>query len=397
MKIGVFSNYYPPTERGGAELVAQRVADELSRRGHQVFVLSTMPFSGWRSLCPFLVENYIERVYRFFPLNLYHVSNAHKYPFFFRLLWHVIDLAGPIPRTLVRRLMAQEEPDIILTHNLKGLGVRASRFVQETGVKNIHTLHDVQLSIPSGLLTYGQEKGWLNEGWARRWYERLAKSSIGSPDFIISPSQFLADFYHRRGFFKGIPLQIIPNPSPKRLDKLIASPMLSNPVRFFFVGQLEPHKGLLLLMEAIKPLEIPFELHIAGDGSLADQVFERAQQDPRIFFHGFISLEHIEKIMARSDAVVLPSLCYENSPTVIYESFQIGVPVIAARIGGIPERIRDGENGLLFEPGNKEALTLVLRKFIEQRAAFASRRHRLCQEAEKYALSKYVDQLERLF
>ncbi len=101
--------------------------------------------------------------------------------------------------------------------------------------------------------------------------------------------------------------------------------------------------------------------------------------------------------MARSDAVILPSLCYENSPTVLYESFQSGVPVIASCIGGIPERVIDGENGLLFEPGSVDALVFALKRFVHERTQFAARRRDIQRSSEQYALCAYVDQLEGLF
>lgn len=397
MKIGVLSNFYPPMERGGAELVAQRIADELSARGHHVFVLSTMPFSGMKSLHPTVMEYHVQRVYRFYPFNFYHLSHASYYPFPLRMLWHVLDTIGPIPHSLIDRVLQQEEPDVILTHNLKGLGVRASRCVQEAGILQIHTLHDVQLSLPSGVLIHDQEGGWMNSGMARNAYERLAKQSLGSPNIVISPSRFLADFYQHRGFFPQSNIRVIPNPAPKHPDKPSAPFLHAGPVRFFFVGQLESHKGIELLLKSIDALDVPFELHIAGDGSFAQKVSERAQKDRRIFFHGFISLEHIHKIMARSDAILLPSLCYENSPTVIYEAFQSGVPVIASRIGGIPELLKDGENGLLFEPGSVEAFVLALKRFVHEREAFAARRPEIRRASEAYALTKYVDQLEGMF
>src|SRR3989338_4620052 len=60
MKIGIVSNLYPPEARGGAELVAQRVADALYQRGHEVFVLTTQPFDGIRSLFPRIRERTLE-------------------------------------------------------------------------------------------------------------------------------------------------------------------------------------------------------------------------------------------------------------------------------------------------------------------------------------------------
>lgn len=396
MNIGVFSNLYPPYERGGAELIAQRIADELARRGHHVFVLSTMPFSGLKSLKPQTVAVHVERIYRFFPLNLFHLSHASHYPFPVRFLWHMVDLIGPLYASAVERLLDHEEPDVILTHNLKGLGVSAARCVQRMGIRHIHTLHDVQLSVPSGLLLFGEEDTWIHTGPLRTWYEHLAKKALGSPDAVISPSKFLANFYLERGFFEQTPMYIMPNPAPKFFQKLSIHQQPSNKLRLLFVGQLEPHKGIHVLLEAMDSLQVPFELHIAGDGSLATEVFRRAKRDHRIFYHGFISLEHIHQLMLHSDAVVLPSLCYENSPTVVYESLQAGVPVIASRIGGIPELVQDGVNGLLVEPGNAEAFVAAFERFIEQRDAFCTRREDIYRGAHAYALETYIDQLEIL-
>jgi glycosyltransferase involved in cell wall biosynthesis len=146
----------------------------------------------------------------------------------------------------------------------------------------------------------------------------------------------------------------------------------------------------------VSRLSFPFELHIAGDGILARKVAEFARKDPRVIFHGFISLEHIRRFMRTCDCVVLPSLCYENSPTVIYESFQVGSPVIASKIGGIPELVNDGENGLLVEPGNVGALVDALTKFANKRELFWSKTNEIQKNSERFSLRKYVDELETL-
>ena len=66
------------------------------------------------------------------------------------------------------------------------------------------------------------------------------------------------------------------------------------------------------------------------------------------------------------DVLVVPSLWLENSPLVIHEAFMAGIPVVAARIGGIVDLVRDGENGLLYEATSSVALTNALRSLIEQ-------------------------------
>lgn len=395
MKIGIISNLYPPHERGGAELIARRVADELYLRGHKVSVLTSQPYSGFASLFLSLQEKHIEHIYRVHPLNLFGIENVGKKPFVWRLLWHVIDAMSPGMRSTIFRWIREEQPDVIFTHNLKGIGLSIGRIVQSFGVRHVHTLHDVQLTIPSGLLMWKQEQSFLNRSFLRKWYEHLSKWAIGKPDVVISPSKFLSDLHVSRGFFSKSKVCVLPNPSPPFLAPNRAA-LRSGPIRLLFAGQLESHKGILFLLHALNTLKIPFELHIAGDGSLRSEIEERCSRDPRFTFHGFEALDPLLKLIAGMDAVIVPSLCYENSPTIIYESFSVGTPVIASRIGGIPELIVEGENGCLFEPGNEESFLQALEHVTKNPEVCWAKAARIREMAEKYALKKYVDELEEM-
>ncbi|PJE76423.1 hypothetical protein COV05_04575 [Candidatus Uhrbacteria bacterium CG10_big_fil_rev_8_21_14_0_10_48_16] len=394
MKIGIVSNLYPPDARGGAELVAQRVADALYERGHDVFVLTTQPFDGLRSLFPRIRERTLEAVYRFFPLNLYYLRGDRNIPFPVRALWHLTDLFSVGGCCAMRSVIRDEEPDVIITHNLKGVGVSIGREIQKQGVPHIHTLHDVQLSVPSGLLLYGQERSWLNRSFLRRWYEAGVKREMGTPNLVLSPSKFLADFYHERGLFTDTRTEILPNPLPP--DQVtLREKRLTNRTQFLYVGQLEEHKGIRELLEAFDQVGEDVELHIAGEGSLAEMVADRSGRDARIAFHGFVSLNHLIKLLKTTDAVVVPSTCYENSPTVIYESFLVGVPVIASNIGGISELIKDGETGLLVTPGNTKDLARAMKEIDQDRDVWWKKAEMIRAQAEQYSIKKYVDQLEK--
>ncbi len=396
MKIGIVSNLYPPSERGGAELIASRIADELELRGHKVFVVSTQPFNGLHSLEPELNDRHLGRVYRFFPRNLYHLSNADHYPAFVRILWHFIDTLATHSSVVLKRILVNEEPDVMLTHNLKGIGLKTSRTIQQMGIRQIHTLHDVQLSIPSGLLLYGDEDTLVNRSFLRTGYERLVMQAIGKPNVVISPSNYLLRFYQDRGFFSETESIVLPNPAPN--SYCIARVERPNgPTRFFFVGQLESHKGIEFLYETMKSLSFDFELHIAGDGSLRSLVESWCKDDKRIHTHGFISLGHILQLMSVCDAVVLPSLCYENSPTVIYEAMQVGLPVVASDIGGISELIEHRKNGMLFTPGNKDALEAALVEIEQKRVWFWDQTAAIRQGAQRYGIERYVNALEKHF
>ena len=125
------------------------------------------------------------------------------------------------------------------------------------------------------------------------------------------------------------------------------------------------------------------ELHFAGEGSLAECVSDRAQRDIRVTYHGFVSLNNLVKLLEHIDAVVLPSICYENSPTVIYEAFLIGVPVIASRIGGIPELVEDGVSGLLVAPGNTEELVAAMHRIHNERDVWWKRKTAIRENAQQ--------------
>jgi glycosyltransferase involved in cell wall biosynthesis len=90
----------------------------------------------------------------------------------------------------------------------------------------------------------------------------------------------------------------------------------------------------------------------------------------------------------------LPSQWYENSPSTIYESFALGKPVIGSRIGGIPELIEDGVNGLLFEPANVEDLAekikyLYHHPLLAQKMGISARK----KVEEKYSEEEYYKKL----
>ncbi len=93
MKIGIITNHYPPFSRGGAENVVVRTVESLIEQGHDIFVITSQP----RRLGSEVKNdrNTTERVYRFFPNNIYYALDDYKYPWIIRLFWHVIDTLCP--------------------------------------------------------------------------------------------------------------------------------------------------------------------------------------------------------------------------------------------------------------------------------------------------------------
>jgi glycosyltransferase involved in cell wall biosynthesis len=390
MKICIISNLFPHHIRGGAERVADRIARALVDRGHNVVVISTHPEAGEVLSSK---ENKM-LVYRFRPKNLYYILEDQAQPFWKRAVWHLVDLFGTDSAKQVSKILQKEQPDLVFTHNLKGIGLTIPRAIRKANIPHLHLLHDVQLIIASGMLIHGDEGHWMNKGRLQEWYQSAARRALGSPNVILSPSKFLLDYHVRRGFFPEAKTVVLPNPAPEFGG--VERQKLKGPLRLLFLGSLEEHKGLTWLMDTLRPLEADFELTVAGKGSLEARVKNLATIDQRFKFFGPFDKEEEADMLGQTDCLIVPSLCYENSPTVIYESLSCGVPVVASNIGGVPELIHPGENGYLFEPGNGADLLEQLQRVAEERKDWYKRSDQIRMSMTEHAMTHYLDRLERL-
>jgi len=388
MKICVISNLFPPYVRGGAERVADRIARGLVDRGHQVSLISTRPESGE------VLESQEQgmKIFRFRPKNLYHVLEDRTQPFWKRIIWHLIDLFSSESAKQVSDILKQIQPEIVITHNLKGIGLTIPRAIHKLRIPHIHLLHDVQLIIASGMLIHGNEDHWMNKGFWQERYQVATRKAFGSPGVVISPSKFLLDYHLDRNFFLKSKAIVLPNPTPEFGG--VARKETSGPLKLLSLASLEEHKGLHWLLEVLRGVQAPFELTVAGKGSLDAHVKNLSVIDQRFKFFGPFSKDEEVDLLSTADCLIVSSLCYENSPTVIYEALSCGVPVVASNIGGIPELIEEGENGYLFEPGNGADLLKQLQKIERERKQWFERQDEIRMEISKHAMTHYLDKLE---
>lgn len=357
MKVCVINNLYPPYVRGGAEQVVVKTVEGLLDAGHTVIVITSTPQG-----------DYCERegdrlmICRYRPWNIFYHTDGHRYGVFTRLAWHIVNLFHIGAAKRVHKILQEFEPDVVHTHNLMGLSFLIPLVIRRLGLRHVHTVHDVQLVEPSGIIRKTRERSWRYTGLHVVLYSALLRSLMGSPHVVISPSQFLLNFYESRGFFRTSKRVVLRNPVTTDLRPLTKTSHAE--VQFLYLGQIEEHKGIVFLAETF--LRFLREggrgvLHIAGTGSQAARLQEFARGRHTIVLHGKVAREELPKLFASADVTVVPSLCYENSPTVIFESFSFGVPVLASKVEGIAELIHERENGMTFQTENPESLLEKLR------------------------------------
>lgn len=357
MKIGIFTNLYPPFARGGAEIVMAEIAKQLTTNGHQVIVITTAPNQALPDKKLSVTEEGGLKIYRLYPVNLYYYLDADKYPKIWRLFWHINNIFNWRVVSQVKKIMMAEKIEAVVLANLMGLSFLLPGLFRKMKLPVIQIMHDVQLLHPSGLFTVDQ----LGRGVGAKIYQFINKILFGSPLVVIFPSFWLKAQHESRGFFPASRKIVKQNPTLFNNSLPLADGNSNSFLKLLYIGQVEEHKGVLFIIKALKSIghsmsgqSFGYQLDVVGDGAALAQAESLAGDDNNMIFHGRVSHEEVIKYYQQADLVIVPSLIAENAPTVIYEALVYGIPVLASRIGGIPELVREDDNGWLFQPGNVE-------------------------------------------
>jgi glycosyltransferase involved in cell wall biosynthesis len=356
MRIAILTNAYPPDARGGAGRIAGLYGEELQRRGHEVRV--------WRARPEF--------------------SRLAEMSFMEKLVFHFQDLFPNEPQA--REIIAWK-PDVLLTHNLTGCGFPTPQAIQKFGARWVHVLHDVQLVEPSGQIITGESFPGIRH-FFRSVCSAFRQIVMGKPNMLVSPTKWLIDFHESYGWFSGVAIKIIPNPLPPLEQKNVTR----NERDVLFAGRLDPDKGidtLLAAWEIVKPHA--GKLVLVGDGVRSYAVKQRA--DPSIELCGQVSGEEVLDRMRQAKVVVVPSLVWENQPTVILEALACGCEVIASDVGGVKETL--GEAGMIVPPNDVQALAQALKETLEgERRASESAKNEIL---ANHHIDKACDELVNTF
>jgi glycosyltransferase involved in cell wall biosynthesis len=272
-------------------------------------------------------------------------------------------------RRNISRLIDDIRPEIAHIHNCHShLTTSILEPLRRAGVPIVWTLHDYRLVCPNSDFLSGYEicerclpnrfhhvvlrrckKGSFAASFvamSASLYDRMTRVPSRVQRFI-APSRFLAGKLVEGGFD---PARITHLPNFVDAGAFPARPEGDYALYF---GRLSREKGVDVLLEALA-LAQRGRLKIAGDGPQRAELERRAAELGLggVEFLGYRSGDELKEILAGAQFVVLPSRWYENLPFSIMEALAAGKPVIASDLGGIPEMIEDGVNGLLFPAGD---------------------------------------------
>jgi glycosyltransferase involved in cell wall biosynthesis len=405
MKIVLASHHFPPSYTAGAEQYAYRVASWLQQHGHDVEVVCIESVasggSGLVSQDSWYDGIMVHRLH----MDLRSVPDALSWTY-----------QNPLVGDWFRGYLSQAQPDLVHFNSTYLLGAEAVTIADAMGFPIALTLHDYWFLCP--LITLLRPDGkicaesvpaarcvWCMRSAKRRYrvpdvalhghlgdaFVKLAqqqgvsrvlgvqpdvasmeerraylKTVLATAGLVISPSHFLLDKVAAYGFHPRrmvhLPFGLAQEPGMR-----VAARLADGMLRIGYLGQIAPHKGVHVLIEAYKMFHRQFpaaQLVVYGDlakaGAYGATLSKLAHGDASITFPGPYPNGTVGQVLAGLDVVVVPSIWYENRPTVIVEAFAHGKPVIGANLGGIAELIHDGRDGLLFEPADPSSLASKL-------------------------------------
>ena len=359
MKILLLNNFH--YRKGGSETVYFNTGELLKEHGHEVEYFSLQQS-----------DNIPARYERYFGYGK--DSAINTFSKVRNMFWNTSAAKG------LQYVLDDFKPDVAHIHLVWG-GLTGS--VIETLKKNnipvVVTTHDYRMVCPAYLFMNGKgevcEKCKGHSFWhcalnrcshgsaaqslilSAEAYFRTFKNPYRHIDHIIYVSDFCRKIHHKyNDELRGKPGSVLFN-----FNTVGASVRPENPELFTFCGRLSREKGVMTLVKAFAKLP-ELRLQLIGTGRVEVEIrkFINDNSLGNIELKGYMTGEPLKKAIAESRFMCVPSEYYENNPMSAIEALSMGIPVIGAEIGGIPEIVSNGSTGYLFPSGDVSALVDVI-------------------------------------
>ncbi len=376
----IVAHGHPDTDKGGGELAAYAHYRELAARPDiDAYFMARAPAQAGHGGTPFSLRNGGREVLWHSDMpDHFRFSQPNKH-----IVWHAF-----------REFLATIRPHVVHFHHYLHIGIELLQEVKrfDPATRLVLTLHDYwaichqhgqmvktnpaialcERAVPADCARcfpqYSPGDFFLRELFIKSYFDLV--------DVFVAPSEFLRQRYIAWGIAperivtleNGQPPVTPPPPRPLADGEPRS--------RFAFFGQINPYKGVDVLVEAIERLpvstrkKIRIEIHGANlhlqTEAFRDRILAQIEANKRyVCLAGSYRPDQLGRLMANTDWVVVPSVWWENSPLVIQEAFSHRRPVICSDIGGMAEKVRHGVDGLHFRAGNAVDLARRLQEAIE--------------------------------
>lgn len=348
MHIVIVTDQFPPMI-GGVSVVTHQLSARLAAQGHQVTVVA--PSEGWHN-----EQNREEQipVYRFSSFE-WPAYEGQRIAF--------------LPFLALRRLFKKIQPDVVHIHSPLVLGTLARVVAHAHHIPVIATNHFMPINLSRSLSIESR----VGRTYARVVYRYLV-GFYQHCDYVTAPTLTAFKLLVEQGLrtrgealSNGIDLaRFCPGPRDEVLRQALRLPG-DRPLALILTRLME-EKRVHILLQAMKQVQAPVHLAVAGTGPDAKALQALAQQlglSQQVTFLGFVPDEQLVALYRLADFFVMPSVAELQSLATL-EAMACGLPVIAADAGALPELVKPGQNGSLFQPDKSDQLALSLDTLLRQ-------------------------------
>jgi glycosyltransferase involved in cell wall biosynthesis len=440
MKILLVTSFFPPTHTAGTEKRTLGYAKMLLERGHSVQVLCA---GKWEEGDRYW-NGYSDEVFQGVPVRRVHLNwikspdpNAYLYN-------------NPEAERFLGECLAEWQPDLVHITSCLTLSASLIASAKQRNLPVVLTLTDFWFVCHKlSLLKYD---GSLCDGittsqdciqclcWESSAYQRVRRIAsapvatgvfdalsrvpslnqrrglrgmaldiaerkeylskmLNAADIVIAPSNHLYQTLRRSGVSREI--RVIQSGHDLSWMKTPITKIPGSRVRFGYIGQFIPTKGVHTLLEAFggHDWQGKAELHLYGNQNGDSAYWQRLQRIENhnlgaVEFHGSFPHEKLAEILSGLDVLIVPSLWHENNPRVIQEAFASKTPVIASNVGGISEYVKHEVNGYLFQRGDSEDLQQQIQRLVEDPARLEQL---IAQLPAVKTMSNEIDEIESCY
>jgi glycosyltransferase involved in cell wall biosynthesis len=389
MKISIVSDLYPPAYKGGHEIRCKVVADSLSKRKHDVHVI-TSNFENKK------YENE-KNVYRkLFYLNSDFQKKNNRYN---QIKYAILGRKNYI---ITKKILKKTKPDIIYAGQLNDISIFPLKAITELQIPVVH--HVGNYFIIELIEKCINEKNIFKKIFRQKILGFSERQNFNFESIIVD-SKAVLNKYLEYGFNKKN-VDIIHSTSMPNNYEPQKSKERKKIRQLLFVGRVCQEKGLHTCIDAMAILVNEYGikdllLNIVGTGdSTYIKLIQKKINDLKLTAHVFLLGKKPHNIVLQEyhlyDLLVVPSIWEEPFGLVITEAMAHGVPVVASRVGGIPDIIDDRKTGILTEPKNHYELAMKIKELIERPDLVTSIRNEAYIKFEnKFSNKIIVDKVEK--
>ncbi len=349
---------------GGVEVAGAELIRRLKERGHELVVVTQ------------------DEGARTNETDSFAGIPVHRFPFFSVLEKAELASIGEIRRALAQ-VVDEFRPDLIHIHNLGPQVVFHEMIFRSRSARLLVTRHE--------LFDPQQPIG----------PDTIPVRTLRSADWVACCSRAVLEETHRLVPETAARSSVILNASA--MPQLEPAELPLDPPSVLCIGRFTPQKGFQVAIEAFPRILARYpaaRLVLIGDGPTRADLEARAASlgiETAVSFRGWVAPPDIPHEINDSTMVVLPSRYGEGFGLVALEAAQMGRPVIASRVGGVPEIVRDGVTGLLVEPDDASALSNAILTLLDHPESAASLGRAALRYSETFTFDRYADEYDALY